>query len=227
MNDKPPDSESKPNPLALGVAITAGILAALLRIVPHPPNFSAVGGLGIFGGARLRGWQAFAFPLGIMILSDLALWLITGLDPKYSLAHPSRFFVYGSFMIYVLIGRWLGESKSLLTIAGAGALGAFSFFLITNFCEWLFQPFMDVPAMYLYSRDMQGLAACYIAGLGFSQNDPAISHPFMLFTDFRTSMLWAVLGDVFFATVYLLSYAKLAQRVEAVPQPAVMSEAQS
>jgi hypothetical protein len=150
MNDKPPESESKPNPLALGVAITAGILAALLRIVPHPPNFSAVGGLGIFGGARLRGWQAFAFPLGIMILSDLALWLITGLDPKYSLAHPSRFFVYGSFMIYVLIGRWLGESKSLLTIAGAGALGAFSFFLITNFCEWLFQPFMDVPAMYLY-----------------------------------------------------------------------------
>src|SRR4051794_24287786 len=36
-------------PVAIGIAVVGGILAALLRVVPHPPNFSAVGGLGIFG----------------------------------------------------------------------------------------------------------------------------------------------------------------------------------
>src|SRR2546426_1032106 len=139
--DKPPaDQESPRQSLALSVAVVAGILAAILRIVPHPPNFSGVGALGLFGGARLRAWQAYALPLGIMILSDLSLWVLTGFDYKYSLAHFSRVFVYASFMIYVLIGRWLRDIDSLASITLAATVGGVQFFLLTNFCEWLFQP---------------------------------------------------------------------------------------
>src|SRR5450631_2841916 len=99
--DKPTEHESPYRPLALGFAIVAGIIATILRIVPHPPNFSGVGGLGIFGGERLRAWQAYLLPLAIMVASDLALWVCTFFDPLYSLGHLSRIYVYGSFMIYV------------------------------------------------------------------------------------------------------------------------------
>ena len=41
------------------LAIVMTVLAALLRLAPHPPNFSPIGGVALFGGARLRGWQAY------------------------------------------------------------------------------------------------------------------------------------------------------------------------
>src|SRR3954454_16784234 len=97
--DKPPAEQEAPShSLALGVAVVAGFIAAIMRIVPHPPNFSSVGALGLFGGARLRAWQAYLLPLAIMVLSDLLLWVLTGFDFKYSLGHLSRVFVYASFM---------------------------------------------------------------------------------------------------------------------------------
>ena len=58
-----PEKESRQHPLALGVAIAAGVIAAILRVVPHPPNFSSVGALGLFGGARLPAWKGYAFPM--------------------------------------------------------------------------------------------------------------------------------------------------------------------
>jgi hypothetical protein len=220
----PPEQESPQRSLALGVAVVAGILAAVLRIVPHPPNFSGIGALGLFGGARLRAWQAYCLPLGIMVLSDLSLWLLTGFDPKYSLGHLSRVYVYASFMIYVLIGRWLSEKTTILSIAIAGTLGGLQFFLVTNFCEWLFQPFMAVPDEFRYARDLGGLGTCFAAALPFYQNDPSgVAHPFMLFSDFRLSLVWTILGDVLFTTIYMLIHVKLVQRAartEATPMPA-------
>lgn len=204
------DQEPRRGKIALGVAIGAGVLAAILRIVPHPPNFSGIGALGLFGGARLQTWQAYLLPLVIMALSDFSLWLLTGLDDKYSPLHLSRVYVYASFMIYVAIGRLLIRRNSILMIACAGTLGALQFFVVTNFCEWLFQPFMAVPDVFRYSRDLGGLATCFVAGLGFYQQDPT-AHPFMLFTDPRLWLAWGILGDVLFTTVYVLVHARLTQ----------------
>jgi hypothetical protein len=211
--------------LALGIAVVAGIVAAALRVVPHPPNFSGVGGLGIFGGARLRAWHAFLLPLGIMIASDCALWVLTGFDSKYSLGHLSRVYVYASFMIYVALGRWLCDRTSLRSIALAATLGGLQFFVLTNFCSWLFQPweagYETIPDAFRYSRDLSGLATCFAYALPFYQGElPYVDHPFMLFTDFRLSLIWTCLGDVIFSTAYLLVYARLAQRrVSAEPAP--------
>ena len=216
-NDKTsPEHETPQRPLALSIAVVAGVLAAVLRVVPHPPNFSGIGALGIFGGARLRGWQAYLLPLAIMVLSDLSLWLLTGLDPKYSVGHLSRVYVYASFMIYVAIGRVLADKNSLGWIAVTATAGALQFFLVTTFCDWLFQPYMEMPAIYRYSRDLNGLAMCYLAALGFAQNEGAgVFHPFMLFSDMRLALAWSVLGDVLFTTVYLLIYARLTKRASA------------
>jgi hypothetical protein len=226
MDKTPAEQEPTPRSLALGVAVVAGIITMLLRVVPHPPNFSSVGALGLFGGARLRGWQAYALPIGIMILSDLTLWLLTGFDYKYSLGHLSRVFVYASFMIYVLIGRWLRETNSIAAVAIAATLGALQFFVLTNFCEWLFQPWQpyydEIPAAFRYSRDLSGLANCFAFALPFYQQEvPYVAHPFMLFTDFRLSLVWTFLGDLIFTTAYLLIHARLTQRAATTEPTAI------
>jgi hypothetical protein len=215
-------------PLALAVAVNAGILAAVFRIVPHPPNFSGFGGLGLFGGARLRGWQAYVLPLAIMVLSDLALWMLTGFDFKYSLGHLSRVFVYASFMIYVLIGRTLRQTNSVWSITLAATLGGLQFFVLTNFCEWLFQPWQpyydQIPAPFRYSRDLNGLLTCFAYALPFYGDVPIVDHPFMLFTDFRLSLVWTILGDIIFSVAYFWIYARLEQSgiwAEPAPQAAV------
>ena len=41
-------------PLALALTVAG----AVARLVPHPWNFAPVGGMSLFAGARLRGWQA-------------------------------------------------------------------------------------------------------------------------------------------------------------------------
>ena len=227
-HEKPqPEQETSRWPIAPVVAIGAGILAAVLRVVPHPPNFSGVGGLGIFGGARLRGWQAYLLPLGIMIASDLALWAFTLFDPKYSLAHLSRIYVYASFMIYVLIGRWLADRDSIVSVTIAATLGGLQFFVITNFCDWLFQPLQigydAIPAPWKYSRDLDGLITCFGYALGFYQQETAgLSYPFMTVTNFPMALLvWTVLGDVLFTTAYLVAYGKLARPTPSVQESPV------
>ena len=53
--------------IATTLTVLAGVLVGLLRLVPHPANFSSLGALGIFSGARLRSWNAFVLPLAVMV----------------------------------------------------------------------------------------------------------------------------------------------------------------
>ena len=55
-------------------ALTAMIgLAALSRLVPHPPNFAPITAMALFGGAYFASPAlAFVVPLAAMALSDLA-----------------------------------------------------------------------------------------------------------------------------------------------------------
>jgi hypothetical protein len=227
-NQQTHEEESRMQPVALGIALVAGAIAAALRIIPHPPSFSGVGALGIFGGARLRSWQAFLLPIGVMILSDLSLWCLTGFDEKYSLGHPSRAFVYGAFIIYVLIGRWLRKRDSIGSIAVAALVGGLQFFVVTNFCEWLFQPYMpyydQIPEMFRYSRDLTGLATCFAYALPFYGETPYLSKPFMLFQDHQLALAWTCVGDFVFSTAYLLAYRAFARPM---PTAAVAPEVSS
>ena len=49
-------------------------LAAATRIFPHPPNFSPIMAIGIFGAAHFtRKWYAFLIPLVAIWLSDMVI----------------------------------------------------------------------------------------------------------------------------------------------------------
>ncbi len=129
-------------------------------------NFSAIGALGLFGGARLKWWQAYLLPLALMAGTDLGMAVYRG-DSTYGLLHPSRIWVYGCFAIYVLIGQFaIGDSKNPFRIGAATLLGAVQFYLITNFCEWLWLPNG-------YPQDVWGLLASYAAGIPFFRNQLA------------------------------------------------------
>src|SRR5438477_10795781 len=117
------DREKNVRPLAMSLTV----LGALLRLAPHPPNFAPVGGMSLYAGARLRGWQAFALPLLLMAVTDPLLG-------GYSFATP---FIYLSFLVNVWIGRRLQATEGPLRIGAACLLCSAQFFLVTNFGVWL------------------------------------------------------------------------------------------
>src|ERR1043166_94180 len=223
MNPEKPQAEpeTRSQHIAAGVAIVASIIAIILRVVPHPTNLSSVGAVGLFGGARVRSWYAYLMPLGVMILSDLILWALTGFNYQYSIVHFSRIYVYSAFMMYVVIGRGLHDKNSLGATALAATLGGLMFFTVTNFCAWLFQPFEFVPEAFRYTRDVNGLLACFAAALPFYPAETSVTaYPFMLLTDYRLNIFWNVLGDIGFTTVYLVAHGTRVQRPAATaPSP--------
>jgi hypothetical protein len=155
-----PEKHAGRRPLAWPWAAAIAVVAGLLRLVPHPPNFTPVGALGLFGGAKLRSWRAFALPVLAMAGPDLILWWLKGYPPF----NP---FVYGSLLLNVLLGRWLLRTGPAWRVAPVSLLASMQFFLLTNFGAWL------GPHNTLYSRDLGGLLLCYTAALPFFGNTVA------------------------------------------------------
>jgi len=149
--------------------LTAIVVAAALRLVPHPPNFTPIGAMALFSGAYLgRKALAFAAPLGALLLSDLVLGFYHG-----------QATVYFSVALIVMLGMVALSRVSPLRVAGAAVLSSVLFFLITNFGMWLFSGF--------YPRTMLGLEACYVAAIPFFQNTIAgdLFYATLLFGGFR------------------------------------------
>ena len=199
------------------LAVVLGLLGGftiLLRLIPHPANFSPVGAMGLFGGAKLRGWQACTLSLAVLLVSDLTLWAYAGFDSKY-LFHTSRIYCYGSFLIYVGIGRLLRGRESLLAAGGASLLGSLQFFLITNFCVWLLQPFEsleNVPAAFIYSRDLGGLLTCFAAGLPFFQAPSPLDLHAIVVGDPGYGVFGLFVGDLFFTVGAFVLNAAIARK---------------
>ena len=125
--------------------------AAFTRLIPHPPNFTAVGAMALFGGAYFSEKKfAFIIPVFAMLLSDLFIGF-----------HNGMVSVYLSFILIVGIGIVLSRNIKIKNVVIASLLSSSLFFVITNFQMWILSP--------LYSKDISGLAACYIAAIPFFQ----------------------------------------------------------
>src|SRR5262245_13281981 len=125
------------------IAAAMIVLAAALRILPHPWNFTPVGAMAIFSGSLFRNrWAAFLLPLTALFAADLFVGL-----------YKLMFIVYASFALSVAIGRWFAQSRTVVRIGGAVLLGALQFFLVTNFALWALGGF--------YPRTFAGLSTCF------------------------------------------------------------------
>jgi len=145
------------------------VVAAALRLLPHPPNFTPIGAMALFSGAYLgRRPLAFVAPLGALLLSDLVLGFYHG-----------QATVYFSVALIVMIGMAALARRSVLRIGAAAIASSVLFFIITNFGMWLFSGF--------YPRTLTGLEACYVAAIPFFQNTIAgdLFYAALLFGGFK------------------------------------------
>lgn len=154
--------------IRIGLAAILIILAALSRLLPHPPNFTALGGMAMFGAAYLnRKWLMFVIPFAALWFSDLIInnTIYASYYEGFVFFAPSSLFVYLGFGGMILLGIFLLKSKKPLNIFVTTIIATLLFFLVTNFGSW---------ATYgTYPKTAAGLGAAYIAGLPYLLNSIA------------------------------------------------------
>ena len=122
------------------------IVAALMRLIPHPPNFVPITAIAIFAGVKFNNIKiAYAIPISIMLISDLFIGF-------YSIS----LFVYLAFILIITYSSLI-KKYSLKNII----LSSVMFFVITNFGVWL---------MGGYPKSIEGLVLCYTMAIPFFTN---------------------------------------------------------
>ena len=178
-------------PFASGPLVLAGLIvvAALTRLLPHPPNFSPVEAVALFGGAYFANrWAAVWVPLAAMFVSDLALGLVNGgIYWSYFLS-AGYLLVYLCIALSAVLGFGLRGRVGVLRVGGYSLVGSLLFFIVTNFGAWLGSP--------MYPQTSAGLAAAYVAGIPFFQ--------------------WTMLGTLFYSALLFGSFAWLRSRSPAL-----------
>lgn len=136
------------------LALALIVLGVVSRLIPHPPNMTAVVGVSLLAAYAIRnGWLAALVPLAIMVLADVVLgW------------HSAMLFTYAGMALAVVIGRWLLPRLSTFRLVGAALMSSLAFFLVSNFGVWLGG---------YYGPGIEGLIACYAAAIPFFGNSLA------------------------------------------------------
>lgn len=133
------------------VLLTIIVAAAFTRLIPHYPNFTAIGAVALFGGTYFdKKYLSFAVPFIVLFLTDLILGL-----------HATMWAVYLSFALIVVIGFNLRDKRKIASIGLSALSASVLFFIITNFAAWLTSPF--------YPSTLAGLVESYVAAIPFFQ----------------------------------------------------------
>ena len=174
---------STPRFLFVTIAI---VTVAISRLLPHPPNFTPIAAMALFGGAWLTNKKlAFLLPLLAMFISDLILELAAGIG-----FHNTILYVYASFIVMTLLGIYIRNNAKTSHVILASLISSILFFLITNFGVWAASGF---------ESGRQGLLATYAAGIPFYNNSV-----------FGSFFLNTIIGDLFYCGILFgsLYYAK-------------------
>lgn len=166
------------------------VIAAMTRLIPHYPNFTAVGAIALFGGAYLGRRWAFVVPLLALFISDLVLnnLIYAKQFPEiyegFTLFYAGSWPVYLAFIAVILLGAKMLKKVSISTVLGTSVVAAVVFFLITNFAVW--------AGVSAYPKTLTGLTACYTAAIPFFWN--------------------TVMGNVFFGSILFGGYEWIRSR---------------
>jgi len=138
------------------------------RLAPHLPNMTPVGAISLFASAKYGVKKALITTLVTMLVTDLLIGL-----------HPVMWATYGSLLVAVIIGRWVGKSNNATRLAYATFASSLVFFVVTNFAVWL-------APISMYPKTISGLFECYVMALPF----------------FRNSLI----GDIFYTFIFFGGY---------------------
>src|SRR5262245_56728663 len=135
----------------IAVACLLIAIGVTTRLIPHAPNFTAVGAMTLFASFYLRDWKlAPAIPLITLALSDI----FAGAYERALMAA-----VYASSLFPWLLGWTLRSQLGIGYLALCAVGSSVGFFLSTNFAVWLFGNW--------YSADWNGLVSCFAAAVPF------------------------------------------------------------
>ena len=128
------------------IKVSIGIFLALAasRFIPHPPNFTSLIALSFYIPALLR-----LRYLPILILSFIITDIFIGF-------HQVTLFTWGSVFFIGLFSKYF--IKSILSRVSGALIGAFVFFLITNFGVW---------SLGSYGYTIEGFILCYTLAIPF------------------------------------------------------------
>tara|TARA_B100000700_G_scaffold302867_1_gene373744 strand:- start:413 stop:898 length:486 start_codon:yes stop_codon:yes gene_type:complete len=128
----------------LKISLGIFLVLAASRFIPHPPNFTSLLALAfyvpVFLGLRY---------LPILILSFAITDLFIGF-------HGLAIFTWGSLIVIGLLPRYF--YSGIISRVSGSLIGAFLFFLITNFGVWTNGS---------YGYDLSGLILCYTLAIPF------------------------------------------------------------
>lgn len=175
----------------LRYALLAGLilLAAVTRILPHPPNVTPIGGMALLGAAYInRKYIAFLIPLLALWLSNLALDNLVYGAYYEGFVWFSQPFVFLAFGLIVVLGWSLLKKVTPLRLLSTSLGASVLFFLVSNLGVWIGDG--------MYPKTFSGLMMCYTAGLPFFRN--------------------TLLGDLFFAGVLFGAFEWLQYRFPAL-----------
>ena len=128
------------------------VAAMLTRILPHIPNFTALGAIALFGAAQYqKKIMAFLIPITALIASDAILGFYGG-----------AYWVYGTFAIITCIGFALRNNLTIPRLIGAALLSSLCVFIFTDIGVWMGT---------MYAHTWAGLIECYAAALPFLRNE--------------------------------------------------------
>ena len=123
------------------------LLGVVSRVIPHPANFTVMGGLAVWLGSKKNAPEVL-IPILSMFVADLFL----GFDSLFM-----RLVVYGSVGLMYLIGRMANKNLWLASITGSWV-----FFIVTNSGVFLTST--------MYPKTLLGLTQCFYMALPFWRN---------------------------------------------------------
>ena len=123
------------------------VVIAFFRYIPHPPNFTPVIALSMYG-TIFFGISALPYIILAFAVSDLFLGF-----------HSLLIWTWGSLLLIGLTSKYF---KSVISRILGCFISASIFYCVTNFGVWLFSSF--------YPKNFQGLLECYTLAIPFFAN---------------------------------------------------------
>ncbi len=130
------------------------VAGALLRLAPHPWDFTPTGAIALFAGATYRRTSAaFTVPLISLLISDALIGFHSGMP-----------IVYAAFALSVCLGWWIRRRHTTTASVAMGAVASATlFYLVTNLWVW-------AGGHNMYEKTLGGLLSCYAAAIPFYMN---------------------------------------------------------
>lgn len=140
-------------------------LVFLTRLIPHWPNFTAVGAFALgsavwFGGSRWNGLLALVGLYGTDVVLNNTLYAAGNVS--FSWGYSGMVWTYSAWAALVVLGRYMNVCSSWSRWTMGTFVGSVLFFVVTNTGSWLGSPY--------YAQTLTGWLTAMVAGLPFAAN---------------------------------------------------------